>query len=239
MRKMMIAFSIPAFLAAMAPAFAQEAKTQPRMRMEMVKLKYANAQDIQMILTAYRSREGFIQHHPNLEAVTINDIPENVEKMLAVIKDLDVKPMDFLFTVHLILGSDTEEGKPDESLMNDPVVKELKNLLKYRSYSLLDTSLVRALDRERSEITLGKNAELMLRIRPKFIKDEKKELIQLETELRRMGGILQGQTPIRDYTTLISSNFTLRPGDKTVVGVSKMDGQGKGLILIISGKVVS
>ncbi len=32
---------------------------------------------------------------------------------------------------------------------------------------------------------------------------------------------------------------TIKPGEKTVVGVSKMDGQGKGLILIISGKIVN
>jgi len=238
-RILSVALALAFLAAASVPSFCQEVKTQPKMKTEMVKLKYARAQDIHQILMTYRSPQGFIQSHQNLEAITINDIPENVEKMLAVIKELDVKPMDFIFTVQLVLGSDTDEGRPDESLMSDPVIKELRNLLKYKSYSQLDTSLVRALDRERSEVTLGRNAELTLRIRPKYVKDEKKEMIQLETELMRMGGILAGQNPRRDWTTLISSNFTIKPGDKTVVGVSKMDGEGKGLILIISGKIVN
>jgi len=29
------------------------------------------------------------------------------------------------------------------------------------------------------------------------------------------------------WATLIGSNFTIKPGEKTVVGVSKIDGQGK------------
>ncbi len=43
------------------------------------------------------------------------------------------------------------------------------------------------------------------------------------------------QNEVRD---LISTTFTLKSGDKTVVGVSKMDGGDIGLILIISGKVI-
>jgi hypothetical protein len=38
--------------------------------------------------------------------------------------------------------------------------------------------------------------------------------------------------------TLLTSNFTMKSGDKTVVGVSKLDGGDKGLILIITGKIV-
>jgi hypothetical protein len=37
---------------------------------------------------------------------------------------------------------------------------------------------------------------------------------------------------------LIRSFLNIKSGDRTVVGVSKLDGGDKGLILIISGKVV-
>jgi len=187
----------------------------------------------------YKSRDGIIQPLHDLEVITLQDYPENMEKMLGVIKELDIKPVDLVFTVQLILGGETDESGPDDVLANDPVVRELRTLLKYKSYSLLDTSLIRALDLEISEITLGKNAELRLSLRPRFIREEKKDTIQIETRLMRKGEILQGQNPQRDWATLIGSNFTIKPGEKTVVGVSKIDGQGKGLILIISGKIVS
>jgi hypothetical protein len=39
-------------------------------------------------------------------------------------------------------------------------------------------------------------------------------------------------------TTLIETSLNIKSGDRTVVGVSKLDGGDKGLILIISGKIV-
>jgi hypothetical protein len=39
-------------------------------------------------------------------------------------------------------------------------------------------------------------------------------------------------------TPLIESTLNIKSGDRTVVGVSKLDGGGQGLILIISGKVI-
>jgi hypothetical protein len=38
--------------------------------------------------------------------------------------------------------------------------------------------------------------------------------------------------------TLIESALNIKSGDRTVVGVSKLDGGDKGLILIISAKIV-
>ncbi|MCX6573567.1 MAG: hypothetical protein NTX99_06200, partial [Candidatus Aminicenantes bacterium] len=41
-----------------------------------------------------------------------------------------------------------------------------------------------------------------------------------------------------EVTTLIESTLNIKSGDRTVVGVSKLDGGDKGLILIISAKIV-
>ncbi len=44
--------------------------------------------------------------------------------------------------------------------------------------------------------------------------------------------------PIANVATLIESTLNIKSGDRTVVGVSKLDGGDKGLILIISAKIV-
>jgi len=47
-------------------------------------------------------------------------------------------------------------------------------------------------------------------------------------------------TPIpSSSTSVVQTTLTMKSGEKTVVGVSKMDGGDKGLILIISGKVIN
>jgi hypothetical protein len=107
----------------------------------------------------------------------------------------------------------------------------------------LDSSFVRALDREYSEVTMGEKAKLRLDLRPKHIKEDNEDLIQVEARLSRIVPVAYapGATETRSpYSSLplLNSNFTMKSGEKTVVGVSKLDGGDKGLILIITGKII-
>ncbi len=220
-------------------ALAQE--TSSKMKKEIVSLKYITTTQILSggVLHTFLSREGRIDSNREGRLITISDYPENVEKILALIREMDVRPADLQFTIQLVLGSQASEEKQDEPLKDDPVIKELKSLLSYKSFSLLDTSLVRAIDRESSQVTMGKNGELSLVLFPTYVKEDKENPLQVRARLSRIGGIIgSGENARREATTLLESNFSLKPGEKTVVGVSKMDGGDKSLILIISGKVI-
>jgi type II secretory pathway component GspD/PulD (secretin) len=226
------------FLVLVTAGPAQESSA--KMVQEIVKLKYTKSNELLSggILYTFLSPQGRINSNPEAGLITISDFPENVKKILALIRELDVKPADIQFTIQLVLGSAVSDEKTDGSLEADPVIKELKSLLSYKSFGLLDTSFIRAIDGEVSEVTMGKDAELRLELRPKFVKEEKEALIQVEARLTRSGGIIQsGGNARRESTVLLTGNFTMKSGEKTVVGVSKMDGGEKGLILIISGKV--
>jgi hypothetical protein len=219
-------------------------ENKPKMRQEIVKLKYIDKEDILNVLYTFLSREGRISPSPRSGLLTISDYPENVEKVLAVIRELDVKPVDIQFTIQLVLASaEGDPGKSPDLINDDPLIQELRNLLNFKFFYPLDSSFIRALDREESEITMGEKAELMLQLRPKYIREEKAELIQVETRLYKIvpvayaPGATQTQSPYSSMT-LLTSNFTMKSGEKTVVGVSKLDGGDKGLILIITGKIV-
>jgi hypothetical protein len=249
LKKGILSLIVLAFVFAMTvPVFAEnaaqetKATTKPALKNELVRLKYANATRIQALLYPYLSRDGHISMMPNENVIVVSDVPENVEKTLQVIRQLDVKPADLQLTVQLILGS-AEAEKGPEAMPTDPIIKELRNLLKYKSYSLLDTSLIRAMDDSNSEVRLGDHADFELQIRPKVIKDEKASFIQMEVRLRqvRIAGMPPNATSAKvEYITtdLIGTTLNVKPGDKTVVGVSKLDGGDKGLILIISGKII-
>ena len=223
---------------AQASQAGQESK--PKMRQEIIKLKYINNNEILSVLYTFLSREGRINPNPASGLITVSDFPENVDKILSVVRQFDVKPVDILFTIQLVFGSALSEPKSDDTFRDDPVIRELRGLLSYRSFSLLDTSFIRAIDRESSEVTMGKNADLRLELRPKYIKEEKGELIQVEARLSKKEATLKTADPVQwTWTKALESNFNLKPGEKTVVGVSRIDGGDKGLILIISGKIIS
>jgi hypothetical protein len=218
----------------------REVKPQPEFRQEMVKLKYIDPEDLTSLLNPYRSVSGTIwaaRDANKNNILIVRDTPGIVEKILSLIKDVDVKPADLLFTVQLVLGSESGEDKTDENLKNDPVIKEIKNLLKYRSFTLLDSNIIRTIEREASQITLGKNGEYSLYLKPRYIKDDKEENIQAEIQF---GYNFSGQ----QRTNLIMSTLIIKPGEKTVVGVSKMQTPAapqagdRGLILVISGKIL-
>jgi hypothetical protein len=224
-------------------AFGQESKA--KMRQEIVKLKYIDQDDLIKVLVTFASPGGRMSPSTKSGVFTVSDFPENVEKILAVIRELDVKPADIQFTVQLILASTEEEqGKSNDLIKDDPLIMELRSLLNFKFFYPLDSSYIRALDREYSEVTMGREAELRLALQPKYIKEEKEDLIQVEARLQKIipavpaPGATQTQNPYTSIT-LLTSNFTMKSGEKTVVGVSKLDGGGKGLILIIIGKIIN
>ncbi len=218
---------------------------KPKMRQEIVKLKYIDKEEILNVLYTFKSPDGRISSSPKSGLLTISDYPENVEKVLEVIRELDVKPADIQFSIQLVLASAVDEpGKSDALIKDDPLIKELRSLLNYKYFYPLDSSFVRALHGEYSEVTMGERAELKLFLAPKYIKEDNEALIQVETRLSKLvpvayaPGATETRSPYSSLT-LLTSNFTLKSGDKTVVGVSKLDGGDKGLILIITGKVVN
>ena len=330
MKRTMIALLALAFtLAVVVPAFAEDPAVTPaqaqkdevkNLRKEIVKLKYVRAQDIQNLLYAYVSREGHIQFNPNMPSIlSVSDTPENVEKILAAIREIDVKPADVLYTVQLVLGSEADAAT-DAELQSDPIVKELRKLLRFKGYTLLDVTLVRTINRESAEVKFGPKAEFELYLKPDVAGDAKLPVIKTEVRLRQIqvnslisdkttatykigpgdllyitvfqvpdlnktvrvakdgqisvpllgrvdvagltqAGVAQKLTELlggkylndpqvavvvqeeptvakTEVTTLIESTLNIKSGDRTVVGVSKLDGGDKGLILIISAKIV-
>lgn len=259
MKKTLIAFVALAFtLAVAAPALAEGPAAGPQqaqneevknLRREIVRLKYVRADQIGSLLRAYTSRDGSVTYQNNMPFVlTVSDTPENFEKVLAVIRELDVKPADVQYTVQLVLGSETDAAtNPD--LKNDPIIKELSKLLRYKGYTLLDATLVRVVNMDRASAILGPKAEFKLALRPEVAGDAKAPLIKTEVRLQQIVRALanpaakaEGGEPTQGAVTnvinLIESSLNVKSGERTVVGVSKLDGGDKGLILIISAKVV-
>jgi len=257
MKKAMIGFLALAFTLALAlPVLAEDPAAAPaqentqdkfqdranelqNQRKEIVKLKYVRAQDIQNLIYTYVSPMGRIQVNPNLPNImTVSDAPENVEKILAAVREIDVKPADVLYTIQLVLGSETDTAT-DAELQGDPIIKELRKLLRFKGYTLLDVTLVRTINRDSAAVKFGPKAEFELALKPDVAGDAKMPVIKTEVRLRRIEQLgFSADKPITNVATLIESTLNIKSGDRTVVGVSKLDGGDKGLILIISGKVI-
>ena len=122
--------------------YALEDERKPELKKEFIKLKYVEADEVHKVLSSFQSVYGRITSNDDLNVITIQDTPEIVDKMLFLIKDIDVKPVDLLITVDLILGSMglvempelaglIKEKQSKKKLESDPIIKELKSVLVY------------------------------------------------------------------------------------------------------------
>lgn len=229
-------------------AYAQTGlQKKPEMKKEFVKLKYIRAEQVRDLLRGFQSPYGRIFVNEELNVVTIQDIPEIIDNMLLLLKELDVKPVDILFTVDLILGSldPGQEKTQDKKLLSDPVIKELKRVLNYKYFKRIDTSLLRVQDGKYSEQRMGGSGlDLELRLTPRHVKEERKDSFQLGVRLRQHIKAQRENTAkgiaqvIGREINLISTTLAIKNGERTVIGVSRLDGGDKALILIILGKIV-
>jgi len=232
--------------------YASGQEKKPDLKKAFVKLRYVEAEEVHKVLRSFKSPYGRITSNDDLNIITIQDIPEIVDNMLLLIKEIDVKPVELLFTVDLILGSMgleevselaklIKEKPSDKKLESDPVIKELKSVLGYKHYNKIDSSFMRIQDNRYSDQKLGgPGLDLRLRLVPRYVREEKEDSVQLELRLTQHISEWEGQPPVKKEKsiTLIRTTLTVKSGEKTVVGVSKLDGGDKALILIISGKVI-
>lgn len=249
MKKFLKSFLVLILVAGIATNLcASDQQEKPELKRELVKLKYVRAEDVTSILRGYSSQYGYVNANARLNVVSIRDIPEIVDKMLSLIKKIDVKPIDLILTVDLILGSNvlmeaniyagSDKEKPyTKELESDPLIRELKNLLGYKYYSKVDSTFIRVQDRGRSRQKIGgPGLDLVFELQPQYVKGEKKDTIHLER--LELGQYKYNREKKRYYSPLIETPITLKVGERTVVGVSKLDGGKTALILIISGKIV-
>jgi hypothetical protein len=251
MKKIAITLSILLLFTGLSQdLFSQNIQTtKPELKTEIVTIKYIETHWMTELLRKYLSRYGKIQQLPRDNKIVIEDTPEIIEKVLAMIKELDEKPLDLQFNVDLILGSTASEnpGSVDQDLRTDPVMKELRNLLKYKSFKRLDSAIIKVQDNSESNQRIGGDGVMLkLRMRPRLIKEEKGDSFQVGLRLSQNQGFKPDGN--ERTLTLIDTSLTLNSGEKTVVGVSKLsagfimkDGERseeKALILILSGKVL-
>jgi len=205
----------------------------PAVKTEIIRFQFAQRNSVYAMLVSHKSRWGVVTMTDE-KTIVVTDTPEILEKMISIVKEIDVKPVEIQFTVQLVQGTEAE-GSGDESLKNDSVIRELRSVLRYKSFSLLDGTLVRVIDDNDTETNFGPKGDYLIRLKPKYIKEGSTETIQTMIQFREKAEFQT--TPQRTYNDLIQTTLQLKVGEKTVVGVSK-NAADKGLILILSAKVI-
>jgi hypothetical protein len=226
-------------------SFHQDEKT-PELKREIVKMNYIEVKNAYGIVLPYKSRYGKIQPLRERNMLIIEDQPEFVQKILSILEEIDVKPIDIQCTVDLILASKSKDTsfEPDKNLQSDPLMRELMSVMNYRSFKHIDTSLIRVQDNSNSYQRIGGSGlGFQLYLEPRHYREENKDQFQIELRFLQVEstheiGNSERSYPLKNPVPLIDTSLSIQSGDRSVVGVSKLNGGDLALILIVKGKVI-
>ncbi len=233
MRFLSLILLAPLLLA--TPALAEDDPNA--VRTEVVTLKHVDAEDVIDVLDPFRSRVGQIRFNRDLNILTISDRGPLVEQMLAVIERLDVAQAELELTVFLIEAS--PDGKADPKLVSalGDVWPDLAGLFSYKGYAERDRAILRVTAGRMASQRIGGDDGYMLDVTAREL-DRAAGTFQLGVSIyRRTKGESREGGTIYLNDTLVSTTLEVKDGKTSVVGASRLNGDGRALITVIKTEV--
>ncbi len=231
------------------PAFPYDERTDPRLFdpnwvPRVFVLKYVEPNWIRTLLFPYGA---IVQTQDSLNSVAVRAPAAVIDSIAQLIKQMDTPAnakKSVELTGYLILGTPVAVATADPiPPALKPVIDQLKNVLAYKSYSVVDTIIGRTMEGNRIEMngSAARTADAapaltryQLQLTPNVTGEGNSQSVRLVVNFN---GNMQGQNVREDNTPVgISSTLDIRVGQQVVVGKSTI--RDYALILVMSTKLV-
>jgi hypothetical protein len=204
---------------------------QPELRHELVHLQHIAPRDAERTLQPFLGRWGRLDSNETLGTLTIVDEPALVGKMLDVLAELDVPRKSWDFRILLVqarkLGTAVELGP----LSDYPdLASEIQDLFRFDTFEELDSSFVQVMDGNKGTLRVGGTEGFRVDLIPHARGDER---VEVEFHLYRTNTLVDGADATVLYGTIVETSFETTPGQTTIVGASRLDGDDRALITIV------
>jgi hypothetical protein len=191
-----------------------------------------------------------IQQYQN--TLVLNGTQESVTAAEQLIKNLmsaAPRERNIEITGYIVLAS--VEAKPGPANMPadlDPVLKQFRSLLNYKSFHVLDTIILRG--RENSGMSSGgflavpgvqqgsTGATVDFRVQRPSVTDDVVHLKDLNLSVRIPTAHVNEKGIVINNDVRISTDADVKAGQKVAIGKASVDANGDALILVVSAKVV-
>jgi len=241
-----------------APARERDDVEEKGFKARIFEIKYRDPQTISQVIAPLGSgfKGATISSNHDFRTITVRDFPENIATMEEAIKRLDVPEpprADIEFHVHILIASDaptTGEEIPAE--LND-AIKQMKDTLKYKTYRLMTSSILRAKERagnlDSNGVVDSKLFSLEIPPGNPIFYDYVLGFPSLDS--RATGGttiqvqqlnfrmripLASGTSNIQYQNVGFQTPVSLHEGEKVVVGTTTMG--DKGLVVVVSARLL-
>jgi type II/III secretion system protein len=244
-------------LAVALPAKTQEKPESGKAQTEalvskVIPVKYADVRRINGLIAIFGAT---IRADPELRVITASGTASNVAAVEEAIKKLDVPSpptRDIDLTMYILAAS--QQPGQSEKIPADlgDVVEQMKRVLNYKEFRLLNTVLIRARDGARAGASgaimdgVGENqkADFDFNFDEANVSSEGKTLSVkirgMHFEVSRPASLVVGDKGAKREGTsaTINTSIDLPEGQKVVVGKTTFESPNSALILVLTAKVV-
>lgn len=245
---------IAAFVALAIPTRAQEKeasqKTAPEehFRSKVIPLKYVDPARVVKVLGPFGAA---MVADDKLKVITVAGNPSAVDAVEEAIQKLDVPPppaRSVDITAYILLGTRQSMESTNLPKELDEVVNQLKRVLSYQGFRLLDSAIIRTVDGEPalvsgSGLAQGEKADFHFRFAHAHIIPEGKmatiRINDLDFVMQRSVETKQEVPQQPRGSATIHTDIDLPEGLKVVVGKTSFDSPDNALVLVLTAKVVN
>jgi hypothetical protein len=255
----------PAQEAKEAPKVSPASARQLSFQQRIYRVKYADTRALAGLVIVHRPATSekpgpYVNFDEKMKVISVYGDPKELNSIMANLQELDVpgnevgRGKSVELTLHLITAS--REATTGDALPPSlhAVAKQLTDVFGYRGLRLLDTAVIRGRTGEESHMSgnggtlLEKGSanvqspyQVSVRIAQTRPSAQGGSIVQVEN-LRFSLRVPYCTDPECKSTSFqdvgFRTNFDVREGQSVVVGKSKMDNSDRGLILVVSAKIV-
>lgn len=195
-------------------------------------IKFRDASDVVTLISPLLSVKGSVTSQPRLRTVTVEDAPDILEKVQALINAYDVPPRNVEFTVTLILATLADEGKQSISREVRGIAETLPDITRWTNYKTLDSVKITGSEGARSSRELADLYKVEFDLESV---SESRGIIRLNPFSLQRGE--RDATGAVRYRSVYTTTVNLKNEKLLTIGATKSETSPRALFLAIRARI--
>jgi len=209
---------------------------EPQLKKVTVVLKYADGMAIERILRPYLSKVGRVDFVEQNRTLSIVDEPGTVDVILKIVDRFDVRTPQLQIAVKLVQAERVDKAPPVPPELAG-IAKQLGEVFSYNSFSIKDSAFIATEANRESMLTVAGESGYTVKLATHMIEGAT-GTVRLEFKLdkrRQTTDPVKGAVIYND--TLLATTVEMKDGETAILGASKIDGDNKALISVVTLKI--
>lgn len=199
-------------------------------------LRYADGRSVEQLLRPYLTKRGRVHYEHNTRALTMVDEQAVIDIMLKMIERFDVKPRQIQFVLRLVEADKADAPGPVPAEIRS-VVKQIQEVLRYNQFKVVDQAFLAIEANRESKLQVGGQNGYTVELSTQM-EEGRSDSVRLKFHLYRKEKVdSREKGPIFVRHTLVATTVEMTDGETAVLGASKINGNGKALITVVSMKL--